>query len=151
MSTLRLQADSQHVVHEAIDGETLVVQLTTGAYYSLRGTAHEAWEMLVAQHPVQAVAAELSRRYPDPAGVEDDVARYAAELLAEELLVELDGAVLEDAAAPPPPTVAALPDYAPPRLERYTDMQYFLLLDPIHEVDDVAGWPQPAASSEVAG
>jgi hypothetical protein len=150
MSTLRLQADSKHVVHEAIDGETLVVQLTTGAYYSLRGTAHEAWEMLVAQHPVPAVAAGMARRYPEAAGVEDDVDRYAAELLAEELLVELDGAVLEDG-APPPPAAAALSAYAPPRLERYTDMQYFLLLDPIHEVDDVAGWPQPAASSEVAG
>ena len=31
-----------------------------------------------------------------------------------------------------------------PRLERYTDMKDYFLLDPIHEVD-TAGWPQPAA------
>ena len=34
--------------------------------------------------------------------------------------------------------------FEPPRLERYTDMKDYFLLDPIHEVD-TAGWPRPAA------
>ena len=34
--------------------------------------------------------------------------------------------------------------FEPPRLERYTDMKDYFLLDPIHEVDS-AGWPRPAA------
>jgi hypothetical protein len=147
MSTLSLQANSQHVVHEAIDGETLVVQLTTGAYYSLRGTAHDAWELLVAQHPIEAVAAELARRYPDADGVAQDVRRYADELVAEQLLVRSEGAKANAAVSSPAPAAAPRAGYAPPRLETYTDMQYFLLLDPIHEVDDVAGWPHPAASA----
>ena len=31
-------------------------------------------------------------------------------------------------------------------LEKYTDMQDLLLLDPIHEVDDGSGWPTPKDS-----
>jgi len=33
--------------------------------------------------------------------------------------------------------------FAPPVLERYTDMQDYFLLDPIHEVSP-EGWPKPA-------
>jgi hypothetical protein len=40
--------------------------------------------------------------------------------------------------------LAARFDAEPPRLERYTDMKDYFLLDPIHEVD-TAGWPRPAA------
>jgi hypothetical protein len=37
--------------------------------------------------------------------------------------------------------------FEPPTLEHYTDMEYFLLLDPIHEVDE-SGWPHaPAAGA----
>jgi hypothetical protein len=35
--------------------------------------------------------------------------------------------------------------FVAPVLERYTDMQYFLLLDPIHETADT-GWPHIQAS-----
>jgi 5,10-methylenetetrahydrofolate reductase len=148
MSTVRFQADPRQVVHETIDDETLVIQLTTGAYYSLRATANEAWELLAGQHSIEAVAAELARRYPDASGVEADVRRFAAELVSEQLLVP--GGLVEPRADDHPVATAIARTYEPPRLERYTDMQYYLLLDPIHEVDDVAGWPQPAASGELA-
>jgi hypothetical protein len=142
----RFHADSAHVVHEAIDGETLVVQLTTGTYYSLRGTAHEAWQLLAAEQPLDDVTAELARRYPDAPAVRVDVRSFADELLAEQLLVEIpDGG--PGVGGQPLAADRALAAYEPPRVERYTDMQYFLLLDPIHEVDDVAGWPHPAASA----
>ena len=146
----RFSVDSERVVHEAIDGETLAVQLATGAYYSLRGSAHEAWELLAAQQPLEEVAAELARRYPEAPDAVGDVNRFAAKLVAEQLLVE------SAAGVPPPPGGPAsgertLAVYAAPSVERYDDMQYFLRLDPIHEVDEVAGWPRAAATGEVAG
>ena len=36
--------------------------------------------------------------------------------------------------------LAARGPFEPPTFETYTDMQYFLLLDPIHDVE-AAGWP----------
>ena len=49
--------------------------------------------------------------------------------------------------APPEDGEAAAPAGAPafvvPTLEKYTDMEALLLADPIHEVDEAAGWPKP--------
>jgi hypothetical protein len=36
----------------------------------------------------------------------------------------------------------AKPSFNPPLLNKYSDMQELLLLDPIHDVDE-AGWPKP--------
>ena len=33
--------------------------------------------------------------------------------------------------------------FTPPKLERYTDMQEIILLDPVHKVDS-QGWPRAA-------
>jgi hypothetical protein len=46
----------------------------------------------------------------------------------------------------PEPLTAAAAITAAPVLEKYTDMQELLLLDPIHDVEE-AGWPKarPAA------
>jgi hypothetical protein len=38
--------------------------------------------------------------------------------------------------------------FTQPVLEVYTDMQDLLLLDPIHEVDEEAGWPSPKPPGE---
>jgi hypothetical protein len=150
MRMVRFHVDPEHVVHEPIDGETLAVQLATGAYYSLRGTAHEAWEQLAAGQPLETVAGEMARRYPEAPGAADDVRRFAEQLVEEQLLAEAETGG-HDAVEQPPSGERAVTAYAPPSVERYDDMQYFLLLDPIHEVDDVAGWPHAATGAELGG
>jgi hypothetical protein len=40
--------------------------------------------------------------------------------------------------------------FEPPVLHRYTDMEYFLRLDPIHEIDPTIGWPEPPVSGAVS-
>ena len=37
--------------------------------------------------------------------------------------------------------------YVSPGVDKYTDMQELILLDPVHEVDAI-GWPAPAKTSE---
>jgi hypothetical protein len=62
-------------------------------------------------------------------------------LLENGLLVALeDGA---PAASPLELPASEMREFQPPVLESYSDMQDILLLDPIHEVDDKAGWPNP--------
>jgi hypothetical protein len=34
-------------------------------------------------------------------------------------------------------------EFAPPVLHVYSDMREVLLLDPIHDVEDASGWPEP--------
>jgi hypothetical protein len=81
------------VVHETIDGETIAIDLATGTYYSLAGSAAGIWA---------AVTAGLSRGD----AVAATVAHYGGGANAEEL----------DA-----------------------------FLDPLHDVEEDAGWPQVKA------
>jgi hypothetical protein len=81
-------------------------------------------------------------RYLGNAGeIELGLTGLVDELLREDLLIEVDWSAsgLESTAA------AGLPSgqvqFAVPVLQAYTDMQEFMLVDPLHEVDEVAGWP----------
>ena len=66
--------------------------------------------------------------------------------LAAEGLIEPDGASgdADVAAAAPPTTNGRLPFQAPV-LEKHSDMQDLILLDPVHEVGP-RGWPHTADS-----
>jgi hypothetical protein len=138
--TERFAIDPRRVVHETIDGEAILIQLETGTYYSLRGCGPEIWTMIAGSWPADEVIAEMQRRYPaDPDGVADATAALVADLVAEQLLTVAPaganghpiGSPMEEAPGE---------EFEAPELQKYTDMEYFLLLDPIHEVDQ-AGWP----------
>jgi hypothetical protein len=128
------------VVDETVEGETILIHLETGSYYSLTGAGAEIWELVgMARSPTE-IAQELAERHGQArAEVGAAVDELLAQLAREDLL-HPNGA-RPRAAVPAAPAWRA-PAWAPPKLEKYDDMQDFLLVDPIHEVDDV-GWPKP--------
>jgi hypothetical protein len=141
-----LKVSAPHVIHEAIEGEVIVINLATGTYYSLRGSAAEAWELIKRPEGVRAgqLVSELAARFDaPPSDVRSSFEPFLAELTTEGLVVWANG-------APPrgddPVEVAGggVSDgklaFELPRLEKFTDMQELVLLDPVHEVDQV-GWP----------
>jgi hypothetical protein len=115
------------VSHECIDGEVVIINMATGTYYSLLGTASAIWQNIAAGTTRDQLLARFD------ASVQDEVSAFLQEL-------EHDGLV--DLAAEPPQIAAGveLPTYSTPRVEKFTDLQELLMLDPIHEVDS-AGWP----------
>jgi hypothetical protein len=78
------------------------------------------------------------------------VEAFIETLRRESLIVPLEGEPAKSAAVPEQEASVSekRPDFIPPKLRKYTDMQDLLLLDPIHEVDE-QGWPiakdEPAA------
>jgi hypothetical protein len=132
--------DGRRVVHETIDGEAILIALDTGTYYSLTGSGAEMWALLSAGHPVGAAATALAACYPEHA----EQAHAALRRLAQELEQEGLLVAVEDAAGAPLVPPSAQGAFAPPALHRYTDMEYFLRLDPIHEIDPAKGWPVAA-------
>jgi Coenzyme PQQ synthesis protein D (PqqD) len=133
---------ARKTVHETLDGETIVIHLDSGSYYSLTGSGSEIWALLGTGGSVADICNELARRHArSESEIRADVDNFIAEL-EREALVECDGAPTTALAAP---TVVAIGTWEPPRLERYDDMRDFLMVDPIHEVDET-GWPHRAAS-----
>jgi hypothetical protein len=131
-----------NVTHQTIDGEVVVIDLDTGSYYSLTGVAGDIWALVEAHGSVEAVVTACVGRYAgQPGEVEAGVRTFVERLAAEGLLVSANGVPPGTSAERPVPTTALSPvPFVQPVLDKFTDMQELLLLDPIHEVDE-AGWP----------
>ena len=143
----RFRVDSRRVVHETIDGETILIDLQSGNYYSLGGCGSSVWDLLTRGWPADEVAEELERRYDaDPGVVAEGVHALVDELAREQLLdpaaVSQNGAGPQAGAGGTGSEAPTGEPFARPVLEKYTDMQDLVLLDPVHEVDS-AGWPAP--------
>ncbi len=137
-------------VSETLDGETIVIHMETGNYYSLNGTGSFVWGRLKGGRTLDALAADL-------AGAYNVTAEAAAGLIATFLsMLVVDGLVLEQDGAPADAQTPSDTDAAPagerqpfeaPLATRYDDMQEMLLADPIHDVDEQHGWPMPKQPS----
>ena len=139
------KVNSPNVIQETIDGEVIVVNLDNGNYYSLSNVGAEIWGLIESGAAVAEVVDRTMRRYDgDHVDVEDAVNQFVAELQQEALIVP-DGAKEPEGVKGLDRQVEAGADTERPRFEvpilhAYTDMQDLLLLDPIHEVDEI-GWP----------
>ena len=145
----RLKIKSPQVVHETIDGETILLNLDSGTYYSLNDAGGALWGLIEDSCSIRDIIQALSRHYNnEQETVETGIRAFFDELIEEGLV--------EEAAAPGEPhdkdnpirIFSQLEDkttaFSAPVLNKYTDMQDLLLLDPIHDVDDT-GWPSAKA------
>ncbi len=139
------------VIHETIDGETIIIDLATGTYFSLQGAAPAIWSALAEGETATGVVRRLSQAYvAEPGEIESAVEGFLRELEREQLIAT--GSNGNGAGVMPAPSGdrdgAERSPLAPPKLEKYTDMQDIILLDPVHQVDS-RGWPH-AAPAETA-
>jgi hypothetical protein len=143
VSETRFRVDTENVVHETVDGEVIAIDLGNGSYYSLAGSAPAIWELLAHGATETEICEVLARRFDADSGtLRDEVSSLLGKLVESSLVVSSPEAAAERVAGGD--VNGAKAPFEPPRLERYTDMKDYFLLDPIHEVD-TAGWPRPAA------
>jgi hypothetical protein len=145
----QFRVDPRRIVHETIEGETILIDLETGAYFSFRGAAPAIWEKLVQGRSDLEVICEMQQGYEgDGTTIASATSGMIDQLQREGLLepVQMNGNQSPAAAGLAPPPGGEKQPFELPMVERYTDMQYFLLLDPIHEVQET-GWPHAAAEN----
>jgi len=144
-SKAQFRVNTPTVTHDTIDGESVVINLETGNYYSLQGTGAEIWALIVKNATMEQMIETLSGRYHGPrAKIVNGLSQLLDELQREQLIV-LSGSWVPtewmNSAEVPTATSEDKPDFQFPELQKFTDMQELLLVDPIHEVD-AAGWPR---------
>jgi Coenzyme PQQ synthesis protein D (PqqD) len=143
-SDVPLRVASENIHSKIFDDEVVVLDMRSGAYFSLRGSGVDVWELIEAHATGAGISESLAGRYDGSSGEIDMAVGALLEELAEANLIVGDSSV--EPAGGAPSQAGAKSDFAPPELERFTDMQELLLLDPIHEVDE-AGWPHTSAAS----
>lgn len=137
------RTNSPTIISAVIDDEAVIMNLESGAYYSLRDCGSVIWQLVERGLTVSQVVDYMGRRYEGEANSEEigrAVQRLIAELVSEALIVARDEG--ESAPELPQAVGAAQEPFQEPQLEKFTDMADLLLLDPIHEVDEM-GWPRP--------
>jgi hypothetical protein len=143
VSETRFRIDAENVVHEMVDGEVIAIDLGSGSYYSLAGSGTAIWSLLARGATESEICDGLAGRFDaDAETIRGEVSTLLGRLGENGLVVSTD-----DAGAAPVGEASdgdSKAPFEPPRLERYTDMKDYFLLDPIHEVD-TTGWPRPAA------
>ena len=141
-----LRPNTPAVVCEIIDGEAIFVNFDTGHYYSLDQAGAEIWRLAEQGRPVAIIIDRMTQFFQgDRTAVTSAVTNFLQKLVEENLLVPDH--------ENPSGTSKALHPEDPPQpdrtysieslvLNKYSDMQEMLLIDPIHEVDE-QGWPNP--------
>lgn len=137
-----LRLASANVHSKVFDDEVVILEMRTGTYFSLRGTGLEVWKLVERNATPARISESMGARYEAPAGdISSAVESLLAELAEAELIVG-DPSIESNGAAP---EITAKAPFTTPEIERFTDMQELLLLDPIHEVND-SGWPHAPAN-----
>jgi hypothetical protein len=141
----RVVINASEIAAQVIDGEAIIMNLTTGVYCSMDRVGAAVWEWIERGHSVADMVDGLTTLY--------DVSAAQAQADLERLLEQMvgDGLVQIDAANgrlgnPVAPTEARLP-YQTPELNRYGDMADLLALDPPMPVLPASPW---TASEEKA-
>jgi len=143
---LRYRVNAPQVIAETVGGETIIVNLATGHYFNLQGTAVEIWDSLTRVEPVSSIVDGLSARYDARDGeIENAVSMLLGDFEGAGLIVAAEnGQAVEAVPAPAPP--GERQPFVAPNFAAFTDMQDIILLDPVHEVD-ATGWPHASAGA----
>lgn len=134
------------IIREQFDEEVVIVDLDTGSYYALGGAGGDVWSAIEAGENQSQIVARLTANYSgEQSEIEAATLRLLDELQQEELIAPQEGATQAGNTPDGGKATASAgdkPAFEAPILQKFTDMQALLLLDPIHEVDS-AGWPAP--------
>jgi hypothetical protein len=145
---MRYRVNAPEVIAETVGEETMVVNLGTGHYFNLQGTAVDVWEGIERAETLETIVHGLEARFEAASGeIESAVSELVRELEEAALIVP---ATPDDGPAPgsaaPRTAEGARGPFVKPQLAKFTDMQDIILLDPVHEVDP-RGWPHAAAGA----
>ncbi len=132
-----------NVIHQTLDHETVIINLDNGRYYSFNAPASFIWECLMKLYAVHEIADCFARRgNGDASELSQAIATFVAELVNEELIVAAPNAAHDR-------EVLEIADvfFETPQMEKFTDMEKLIPLDPIHQVGAM-GWPFPQANAK---
>ncbi len=133
-----VRINAPQVIHQNIEDEVMIIHLEKGVYYNLNQTGITIWNSLVSGESDEEVLQRLLLEYEgSPEEIQSCFQTFFRELLEETLVVPCE----KGQEAAKKQVEAQKKPFVKPALNKYTDMQELLLLDPIHEVDD-KGWPE---------
>lgn len=134
MATSVYVQNTEAVTSETFDDDTVLINFLTGTYFSLRGSAPIIWSLLQSPVSLDEILSAISG--------DTDEARNAVQQMLDLLVAEncVQIAPAEETQGRAQGERIPVP-YAAPVLDIFHDLQELIVVDPVHEVDEIDGWP----------
>ncbi len=123
------------VVAEDFDGKIVILNLADGRYFGLEGIGGLIWARLLEGAAPSDILASIAVQQPGLEGSASDFIRS----LVEWRLIRPSEAM----AGAPRVDIRETWASEAPRIEVFDDLAELIFADPIHDVDEQAGWPLP--------
>jgi hypothetical protein len=143
--------NAPHVVFENYEDEIVLINLDSGNYYSLAAEAAAIFCLVEKGLTRDEIIHNILQKYSgNSEDIQSAVNQFMERLQREELITSTEKTIDDNNRKHNEEMEPLLnlqkPLFSIPVLNRYTDMQDLILLDPVHEVDE-AGWPNPQQDS----
>lgn len=132
---MQIELNKSAAIFDIIDGDIVIINLINGNYYNLTGSGAHLWKLIVSTTTSNELTDSLTASFEvDEKQAEKDIAIFLAQLEKESLIIKSD--INQNIKPQSKNTSSNRKSYQAPILETFSDMQDFLLVDPIHEVDE---------------
>jgi hypothetical protein len=126
--TERLVVDENKVAGKVMDGEAIIIDLSTGVYYSADKVGGFVWSQIEAGCALGEIIERVCAHYAvDPAQAQTDIMEFATQLLQADLVSAQSG---DASAASDNDGSQEKEAYETPKLVPYEEMADLLALDP---------------------
>lgn len=118
------------IISETLEGETLIIDLSKGLYFSLNHSGSALWQMITTGLRYDEVLSRMADRYQDATDLQTDIEQFCQRLIEEELVIAslYTGEQVPTLFQHAPPSA-----YIAPAMEKHNDLESLLLADPVHE------------------
>ena len=148
-SNVPYKINKANVVSEKFDDEVVIINLDSGNYYSLEGVGFNIWSIIENGASLDKIIDWVMSQYDssNPEEINKLVSQFVAELCEEDLITpdktleNKDLKISDNQNERKTISGNPLSTLGKIVLQKYTDMQDFLLVDPIHEVE-YTDWPK---------
>lgn len=130
---------SADIAAEEFDGEYVVLDVGSGRYFSLASGTALVWQGLAEGYSIEALCADLEASSPIREQIETVVSQFIDYGL-------LKPAPREPVAGSAPLSKSISSQGLTFELDVFNDLADLLVSDPVHDVDEGAGWPHRPAT-----
>lgn len=128
-------AMNKKIVADDFGDETVLINVERGLYFSMQGSAVDIWKAFDTPQLRSLAVATLAR---DLSGSErESIDLVIQSMIDHGLLIEADAKSGSEAKI----YSFSATSYAAPVLGVFSDLAELIAIDPVHEVDQEAGWP----------
>ncbi|NVK36170.1 MAG: PqqD family protein [Rhodobacteraceae bacterium] len=124
------------IVFEEFDGDFVILDLQSGEYHAVEGSAAILWKLLMDGICPKAILDEFEAH---PKLTVNQIEEYITNLVENGLIKESDQLAVAGLSEDDKASLLALT--AAPKTDLFSDLSDLILADPIHDVDEEAGWP----------